>query len=843
MESARLGYVAPRSSPVSTIPLDVEAAAQLTLGVIRILGLSGRRPGSRWLHGPRSPQVLTDYVRTVAEVHGVAVEDLQDAVQETMRAGGIVDATWRLALDNLDAPFEVVLAQPDAPVWVCQTCARVHLHASAGVCTNGACLANNLQETPGERIFDDYYGWLARNEMPRRLRVEELTGQTRPLAVQRERQRLFKGARLEPPRENSLTHGIDALSVTTTMEVGVDIGSLESVLMANMPPERFNYQQRVGRAGRTGQPFAYALTLCRDRAHDDFHFNQPQRMVGMPPPQPYLDLRQPQISRRVVAAECLRRAFRSLPSNQRPPIGRDSTHGAFGRASNWRPQYRDAVSAWLRKSEEIERIAKGITVFTGLGPGQSEQLGPWVRESLVEVIDDAVSNVNFTQQELSERLASAGVLPMFGFPTRSRDLYRGPPDSRWASDRSIVAQRDLEIAISEFAPGAEVLRDKEVHVCAGFAAWGFRGQNPYAIDPLEKPLQVARCASCESIQVVRGEQEGECLVCNSNDIRHFELFQPRGFRTTYAARDYDDETERGPMLPLPQLGIESKEVPPFVVGAITVTRHAEADVFVVNDNNGDMFEMYRRGTEIVVPRPDLYSRDSGLEEPEDEPDESGAIGYVKRTDALVLAFDRPELPIPGGFVPRDRDAMPGGMAALWSFAELLRRASASELDVDSRELQIGLQPRRGGRGQTARVFLADRLENGAGYAAFLARPESMLRVLRRMRDELGASFEAPEHAETCDAACPDCLRSYDNRQLHGWLDWRLALDLTDAALGQAPTFDRWKSLARKQTLAFVDGFRQEALPSLRFEEFGTLPAIVEPASGASRNHWPSTVAK
>src|SRR5207245_634626 len=124
---------------------------------------------------------------------------------------------------------------------------------------------------------------------------------------------------------NRLVDTVDLLSVTTTMEAGVDIGGLQVVMMSNMPPQRFNYQQRVGRAGRRGDPLAIALTVCRGRTHDDFYFRNPERITGDLPPQPYIDLSREQIVRRVVAAEALRLAFRALgvTSNESEGIAAD----------------------------------------------------------------------------------------------------------------------------------------------------------------------------------------------------------------------------------------------------------------------------------------------------------------------------------------------------------------------------------------------------------------------------------------------------------------------------------------------------------------------------------------
>jgi ATP-dependent helicase YprA (DUF1998 family) len=67
------------------------------------------------------------------------------------------------------------------------------------------------------------------------------------------------------------------------MEAGVDIGALQGIGLANMPPVRFNYQQRVGRAGRRGLGMSAALTLCRGRSHDDYYLSAPSSSPRIPP--------------------------------------------------------------------------------------------------------------------------------------------------------------------------------------------------------------------------------------------------------------------------------------------------------------------------------------------------------------------------------------------------------------------------------------------------------------------------------------------------------------------------------------------------------------------------------
>jgi hypothetical protein len=117
---------------------------------------------------------------------------------------------------------------------------------------------------------------------------------------------------------------------------------------------------------------------------------------------------------------------------------------------------------------------------------------------------------------------------------------------------------------------------------------------------------------------------------------------------------------------------------------------------------------------------------------------------------------------------------------------MMRRAAAVRLDIDERELKVGLRVIQAANGQvTGEIFISDSLENGAGYSSYLGTPneaENLLRFLIGQGDpSFYAPLVAPLHAGICQTSCPDCLRDFSNLAFHNILDWRLGLDLARLA--------------------------------------------------------------
>ena len=502
--------------------LNVQEAAD---GAIRLLG-SRKKLSSHDASQPQNtPAYVRDYLRAVAAHRGLDPAQLETDVLNHLTTSGCLNQFV------LQAPA-LCLLRAGTEFYECPQCRRIHLHPSGGICTDCLAPLNAAQPLTAAQLTYDYYSYLATQpEGLFRLNCEELTGQTNK-ADGRKRQRLFQDVVL-PGIENEHTDPIDLLSVTTTMEAGVDIGGLLAVMMANMPPMRFNYQQRVGRTGRRGAGLSVALTLCRGRSHDDYYFQRPQRMTADPPPQPYVDVERLAIIKRVLVKEVLRQAFQSL--NLFGTQTADSVHGEFGNAVQWNqptpppqpggppgPSIEQMVSTWIHSNQSaIFSTTDVLLAYTHPNLAARRQaLIDFVNHQLIGEITTAATDPMLVQDSLSERLANVGLLPMFGFPTRVRLLFHQRPAGGydWPPEEGVV-DRDLDLAISQFAPGAETVKDGLIHTSIGVVSYRPQG-NAVAEQP--NPLGATRpigfCRNCQAVDVQPASPPA-CPVCGATPLQ------------------------------------------------------------------------------------------------------------------------------------------------------------------------------------------------------------------------------------------------------------------------------------------------------------------------------------
>ena len=510
--------------------------------------------------------------------------------------------------------------------------------------------------------------------------------------------------------------------------------------------------------------------------------------------------------------EALRQAFAALTDDDDDPTP-DSVHGEFGTAEAWTGDRSAQVRAWLADPANAPQLLDAIdaltvqTEWTGDATFRGEQLA-YLRGDLIREITAIAGDPRYTQPALSERLAGGGLLPMFGFPTRVRLLHtRWPGQAHpWPPAGSTI-DRDLDIAIAQFAPGSETVRDAAVHTACGvFAPYPVGGivkfDNGFAPPlPDDNPAPVCRCSNCDAALRRTGDAPlapgpalhppVACPICGQLTLTPVDAREPRGFVTDLTPEDYTGSFEWQPRSSRPAIDATHQPDMVAVPGTNAVVGQLgdkpEHEILSVNDRGGEGFEFrrleHRNANQAFQPVPGAFGvleKDGIRLRPAGE---TYRVALLSRRRTDVLLADVADWPAGVYADPSRGDGGSGvtSRAAWYSLAFALRAAAAELLDVDTLELDASFRTCSRDGKPAGQAFLSDKLENGAGYCRYLAAGENFARLLRQFDPGtpggLASRWLEPAHAEECDASCNRCLRDFGNMPYHGLLDWRLALDM------------------------------------------------------------------
>ena len=654
----------------------------------------------------------------------------------------------------------------------CKKCGRVTPFCVNNQCSSVKCTGTLEPFDPRPLWEENHYAKLYRSSHLDPLYIKEHTAQ-----LAKDQQTLYQEAFVHKK--------INALSCSTTFEMGVDLGSLETVYMRDVPPSPSNYVQRAGRAGRAKHSAAFVLTYAKLSSHDFTYYQNPPAMISGKIQAPVFEIENEKIINRHIYAVAFSAFFnrypeiydgdnqsvflneqgyellkeylgsrpeplrelleRSIPENMQKRLGIPDFHwveGLCGEEGVLELAVQDFRGTVAEIEKQIQLCRRNH---------DDEAAGSWSR-SLRNF--RCAKDDNSGKKSLIGFLVRNNVLPKYGFPVDTVELV--PDVNAMGKDRALQLARDLQLAIAEYAPGAQVVADGKMYVSRYIRKMpGKQGASSW-----EKGLYCPKCPHCGQPNFTREpvtSKGRECVSCHQVIPRLYwqRTLEPRmGFCAETEAREvpmhrpeHDYRTDDC-YIGDPQRNLIRKQI--FQVNGQTLS---------MESTSNDSLVVVGQTRYMVCPVCG-YAKEGGLPASHKTPrgylcvNKEGKgteyrLSHDFKTDVVKLSFYTEEA--------GDTNTM---LSVLYALLEGLSR----ELDIERTDIKGCLFYEDLGDVMGYTVILYDSVAGGAGHVRRLVTEDGKVfqQVLRRTLSVVESCG--------CDTSCYQCLRNYYNQKIHDRLN-------------------------------------------------------------------------
>jgi len=671
--------------------------------------------------------------------------------------------------------WQIVQEKQNGLGFICDKCGLISPVSIKGVCPTFNCNGNLELLSSSSRYEDvekNHYRYLYTTLSPMNMIVHEHTAQLESNYASKIQQKFIKGE-------------INVLSCSTTFELGVDLGELEAIFLRNVPPEPSNYIQRSGRAGRRLDSVGFTLTFAQLRSHDLTYFKEPETMVGGQIKPPVVEIRNEKIVRRHLHSIVLAKFFREYPDyfgivqsffelenegvirlqmlkeylSKRPldllnslkrTIPKDM-HATFDLESwGWikdftdkdgsleiadakmRDEYTHLQEFYEQKDEEY-RTTRNQRIRNRLNADMN-----WASKRMETIKKKPL--INF--------LASHTVIPKYGFPVDvvELDIRNSAPAAK-----EIQLERDLRIAISEFAPGSQVVANGYIWESAGLRvvrnrAWPLYW---YAICPnckrfhiqigtIEDSPPIISCKSCK-MNIERGEVHrfvtpifGFITSREQEPQKPGESRPKREFTTRPYFFDYQEQKEKK-----------------FYIGKLKIkcrySSHGKLAVICKGKKGMGFWICFKCGAAFSG-RPKKKHDKSPIGEECSSPVRGPLhLGHTFETDVLTISLEKYEF-----------DTKMEKVDFWYSLLYAILEGVTQALGIRRQDLDGCLYPYEG----EIALVLFDNVPGGAGHVKRVMDEQNLYEILESALERVKNCSCGPE------TSCYGCLRNYQNQFCH-----------------------------------------------------------------------------